>query len=280
MSPLRIIHALLILPFFVVIVQCTSVPNRAPWEDGEGARSTYFLVYPEPGIPDPGTKNLLKKVEAIRREVLQFFPAHPPDHDTIRIVLYKNQESYNQYRITPLESLADFERIRNTLNLAVNAPEPYWRHEITHAMLHQWKPYAPFWLHEGLAIFLQFNRFKKLLLCGRDTSTTAFMPPVLSRFVRDISNHSDIRLGERFDYTSSTEKTALQSVLSAYFIYYLWNNNRLQWLLDHYLNHEGVYPEFYLTGGNIEEWHRVRLQFRLWMMREIEPGKGIQFPGC
>ena len=273
--------------FFFLSSCLLAPPKRVPWEGGSSppdqenpgvlirlVQKDGFLVYPEPGL-DPGdVDRAIQRLIADREELRQqFFPAFRPA-TTFRVIFYRDLESYRKYRPGEVDSAADYERNRNTLNLPLDASPPVWKHEMVHAMMESIRPGTPFWLNEGLAYFAMFQHFDGPIRC--EIPREATIPRHFHLYVPDILEHREMVPGSDFDYRKTSD-IEVNSVLSTFFVFYLWKEKRLTKLLHDFENSKEASPEFLLTRGNEREWRVLVSRFRFWL-EGLGPYETI--PGC
>lgn len=253
---------------------CLGPQIRTPWEKPGFERAEGgFQVYAEPGIDEPTVNQSLQDLSRIKDELqLHYFPTF--QGRTFRVILYKDRKSYESFRPVKIDSVADYERNRNTLNLPVHSDRTVWKHEMIHAMLESVRPQSPFWLNEGLAYFIMFQKFDAPPGC--QAPMVASLPPNFPSYIPRILEKPDLKPGSDFDFTR-TEEIELNSVLSTYFVLYLWKKQLLIDLLMEYQKNPEISAEFILTGGNVGKWKKMQHDFRVWL---AGMGPLQEIPGC
>ena len=241
-----------------------------PWANPRQFQQSGFIIFPEPGLQPGNFQAELKRAAAIKNRLIEiYFPGKPIK--PLQIALFKNLESYRTTTKLPVKTLAHYRRTYRKIYIAVDSPEFVWRHELTHALLEERRPGAPFWFQEGLALFAHYNPFPELPGCKR--LTRAKMGHLLS-FLSELRKRKDLDP----DLPGGRLKSfPLDSALAGYFIYYLWDRRKLLNLVWRYQRGEGKSPEEILTGGRSEAWWEFRRGFRAWLISD-RPTKSL--PGC
>jgi hypothetical protein len=242
-----------------------------PWEKEPPYRTPLFNVYPEPGIAKRDIIGNIGEAERIVTELKKnFFPLST--NRRINVILYRDQKSYSMYRRVLFDSLADFERNEFRINVPLNAPRTTWRHELAHALLESARPLSPFWLHEGLALFLQEGDFTESIGCANHMAVS--MPSTLRSYLPDLRRRDDlfsVKLGKNSDDTLE-----FNTGLAGYFIFFLWHRKKLLPLLIEYQRGDRP-PEWYIVHGDRAKWRSLIEDFRLWIKSEY-PEEAL--PGC
>ncbi len=250
---------------------CYTWKARVPWEAQTPVITDDFSIFAEPGLDERETTRAVREASLIRKELAdKFFPGSKKEK--ILLILYRNAASYEKYRLIELPTQADYERYKNRINIPVDAPAYVWRHEIAHAILESIRPGAPYWLQEGLAVFLQNQTFSTAA-CG----SSVRMPPELGVLLPGMRQTPDLSPSTFHDYRTGAEAAGLSAGVAGYFVFFLWKKRMLLDLLGRYSRETNSSPEFLLTGGNIERWRSLCEEFRAWIRTE-EPLAAL--PGC
>ncbi|MBE7439309.1 MAG: hypothetical protein HS115_12695 [Spirochaetales bacterium] len=169
----------------------------------------------------------------------------------VRIFLYASQQAYNERRLVPIESLADYNINTNEIHIAMNADLIFWKHELSHALLEMRMPGAPFWLHEGLAYFAQHQNFSRQVNCQK--TTVASLPGHLQSYLPRIARQTHLPARVNLNLKSSREDFLTGTVDSIFYVFYLWHRRALQATLE-----EGVprrpAAEFYQPDASYRPW--------------------------
>ncbi|MDH5656722.1 MAG: hypothetical protein OEZ34_12490, partial [Spirochaetia bacterium] len=243
---------LLLIFFFLFLISCrTKTIQRVPWEDKPvpDLITEHFEVYSEPSLKLEDYREQIMDAERIWKSFQKDFFPGAGNQKKIRLIIYGNQKSYSRYRRVPIDSLADFERREKRINISVDAPVTVWKHELSHAMLETARPGSPFWLHEGLALFLQAQHFQYPVSCTN--LQKAAMPYSLSLYIEEVRDDNNPIPGE-FRPRSRRPTPESQSTLAGYFVFYLWDQKKLSKFLHPYQNSKKRATEF-LAGGKKKE---------------------------
>ena len=248
-----------------------------------------FVVRAEHGTePLKATRALaraLKGYRELRRDVLG--PLGAGEAAPIELRLFRDQQSYRQFagRVTPLQAVAHFSRRDMRVYIAADATEEEFRHELTHAILETQRPKAPYWIHEGLAGFAQFNRSRP----DCRNKKTAALPVELLLLVRehlhsmrstDNPVRPNLALPEGLS-CSERERNAHDRLLAAYLLLYLHQQGAYGNFLKSW--QAGQDPEFALLSvqpnprANHNTCASLAAAFRDWLESRAPQKKG---PGC
>ena len=268
------LHLLLGLQIIFLVSACqTPPPPRVPWLSNP-IETPDFVVFAEPGVTSEELTASVDRARSLKRRMARFFfPSF--DGERINIILYKNRQSYNRYRRIPLETVADFERLENRINISVYAPPVVWKHELSHAILEAVRGGTPYWLQEGLALFMQTQRLQRSVDC--DGKLTARMPPYLHNFLDSLRKRASLAPSGDFDYRDRKDALEFHTALSGYFVLFLWSEKKLTKLLNDYQRAPEATPEHVLTGGNTHVWNRLHEDFRKWLATDAPRGRVV---GC
>ncbi len=246
---------------------------RIPWEQYKKHKTGNLVIYADPGIPESAllrsARQALDHQETLRKT---FFKSW--NQKEIRLVVYRDYKSYAKHKPTPFDTGAHYEGLSRTVYIPISSPPAIWRHELMHAVLETTRPGSPYWLHEGLAYFLQMQPFPEPVTC--EAGFLAAMPQGFSVFIEELRYREDLRPGNSFDLTREGEPE-LNAVLSTYFVFFLWHKGILQKSLETYLSGHRIRMEFILTGGNSASWDALSAEFRKWLQSDL-PLKAL--PGC
>ena len=145
-----------------------------------------FLVYAEAGaVPAQIARAVAlsrRNFVLLQKDVLA--PLGPPTAARpIELRLFRDARSYGLFvgRVSPLQAVAHFSRTDMGVYVAADATEGALRHELAHAIVETQRPRAPYWIHEGLAGFAQFNRVR----ASCHTPETAVLPPEFLLLLRE-----------------------------------------------------------------------------------------------
>lgn len=256
-------------------VECAGTPKRVAWENRLCLAAPEADFFAEPGITEVQCRSIYRRFRAIEsRLVSQFFPNYDPAHRKLSIVLYRDHDSYNRYRVVPIKSLADYNRVTHTIHIAVESPEFVWRHETTHALLEALRPNSPYWLHEGLALFVQNQNLPASIHC--DGKALASMPVELEHFIEDLRARPLLIPGHHGAFQLNEKKAGLSLGLSGYFVFYIWDRQQLTRMLNIYQTTDQK-ALFILTGSDPELRAFLHEDFKRWI-RTAQPTRLV--PGC
>jgi len=259
----------LLFACLISLFSCQTPPARVPWETESTVEISGFIVLPEPTLRPPDYENYIHAMAIARDQMAKaFFPEY--SGQKIGIVLYSTSFSYEKHRIIDLPTLADYERYRNRINIPLGAQAEVWNHELSHALLEIARPGSVYWMHEGIAIFLQNHSMKK------ECDSMASLPTELHIFLPDIRRLSLAIPSSVWDYHIGAKESMISAALSAYFMLYLWKERKFTQFLESY-QHSQSAPDFLLSGGNQEEWRKICARFTEWL-KTAEPLGRV--PGC
>jgi len=249
---------------------------RVPWEEKSNPDlvTAHYEVYAEPSLKKLDYIQQIEDAERIWASFQKDFFPGARNKKKIRLIIYGNQKSYSKYRRVPIDSLADFERKEKRINISVDAPVSVWKHELSHAMLETARPRTPFWLHEGLALFLQAQHFQEPVNCMR--TQKAAMPYSLSFYIEEVRKDNDPIPGHEFRSKSSRPTPETQSTLAGYFIFFLWDKKMLHKLLHNYQKSDKK-AEDYLGNGKQKDREKLIEEFQTWLH---SPRPLMEIPGC
>ncbi len=284
-------------PFALILVVagltgCSIQRTSVPWEN-QPVLTDGFEIFAQPGIPAERVTEISRLVNGINEELMSSFYTAPPPApgflvglyrlsragfvirpEKIAIVIYSDNSSYSKSYKGTLESLANFQKHDNTVHIPVDASEYVWRHELSHAILNEYKPNSPFWLQEGMAYFVYKNKFAGRISCNK--RFTVKIPAIFDPFLPELRALPGIELKESFSNFSDRE-AGIANALSAYFVFYLWKKGMLVSFLTNYMHSKKATPLYVLTGGNPEKKKQLMNDFHAWLMTDEPFG---QIPGC
>ncbi len=266
-----------VFPLFCLVWlnACASAPGRVPWEDNLCLATREADFYAEPEISQAECEEVSERYRGLEQRLLsQFFPAYNPEKRRLSIVLYRDYASYNRYRVIPIKSLADYNRVTHTIHIPMAAPAFVWRHETTHALLESLRPNTPYWLHEGLALFVQNQNLPAPLVC--DGNTLASMPVELEHFIEDLRTKPLLVPGTQETFQLNEKKAGISLGLSGYFIFYIWERRQLKRMLEIYQTTDQD-PDFILTGADPELRAFLHEDFIRWIRTSLPTAPR---PGC
>jgi hypothetical protein len=244
-----------------------------PWENALKIKKNNFIIYAEPGIKESEINLAHTKLAEQQKDLSQAFFTGWSQKE-IRVVLYRDIVSYSKFKPTPLNSGAHYISSTRTMHIPVSSPTYIWRHELMHALLEIMRPGTPYWLHEGLAYFIQLQHFGGTVSCVNPLYTS--VPYDFHVFIEELRYREDLRPSSYFDARAG-EEAGLNAVLSTYFIFFLWDKHLLSGSLSNYLYHDKISMEYILTGGNSASWEALAEEFRIWLKSD-HPLKKIK--GC
>ncbi|MCE9597806.1 MAG: hypothetical protein K8S54_07550 [Spirochaetia bacterium] len=182
----------------------------------------------------------LDNLTRTRENWARFFPLREP----VRVYFRSNANLPSTY-----------DSRQKTIGLDPDARADSARHELAHALLDLNRPDSPYWLHEGLAYFLESNA----CACGSNASIPQWMIERLTSGSIDISQ-IDLRLWDEADL-STREKALPVAVRSSAFILFVWQRGHLeQFLKAAYRTRElNQVPAMLLWSSDWPE------EFRIWL---------------
>ena len=262
---------------FSILTDCKSKNTyRVPWEDKTNPDfiTAHFEVFAEPSLQFNQYNQQVEEAERIWMSFQKDFFPQAQNKQKIKLIIYGNQKSYSRYRRVPVDSLADFERKEKRINISVDASVSVWKHELSHAMLESVRPKTPFWLHEGLALFLQAQQFQYPLSCGRPQK--AAMPYSLSFYIEQVRQNAGPLQRREFGSKSSRPTPEAQSSMAGYFIFFLWDKKMLHKLLHSYQNSNRGAEEL-LAGNRQKDREKLLEEFEIWLR---SPRPLMEIEGC
>lgn len=162
---------------------------------------------------------------------------------------------------------AAYDSRKKAIGLDPNAKSDSARHELAHALLDLNRPDTPYWLHEGLAYFLESNAAH----CGSSASIPQWLIDRLTSGSVDLSD-VDLKSWEMVDL-NSRDRAIQVAARSSAFLLFVWHKGQLERFL------KTSYQTRQLTDVPAAlQWSRDWPQeFRAWLKRGEFRGA---IPGC
>ncbi len=261
-----------IIVFALFLSACASGGLRAPWEKEEAMETAQFIVYPEPGIARGEFDRLIGIGRDKVRLETSFFPERRGSR--VKVILFRDSASYRAHRILPLDSMADYDRLYRRISIAAGSDLYVWRHELSHALLEETAPEAPYWFQEGLALFLQN---------WESTEVRSCVTPIAAALHRDIvSNLTEVMARPHdptipFDHRTPKDELLFHVNASAAFVFFLYHKQVLFQLIEDLRINPRADPLFSLTRGDRRRKVLLIDEYMKW----LKGGKALQrLPGC
>lgn len=254
------------------LASCASSSLRAPWEKDEPVETAQFVVYAEPGIP----RGELDRLIGIGRDKVRLETSFFPERrgQRVKIILFRDAESYRAHRVVPLDSLADFDRQHRRISIAAGSDLYIWRHELSHALLEETAPDAPYWFQEGLALVLQNWESTKPRSCEAPV-TLELHPNVVMDIPRIAAREHDPTAS--FNMQAPRGEMLFRVNASAAFVFFLYNKQVLFQLIEELRRNPRSDPLFPITHGDRREKAVLIAEYERW----LQSGKAQQkLPGC
>lgn len=204
-----------LLAFLCLLLVLLSCQSTGPsWKEGPAQESGRLQYWAEPGIERSVTEKTAEMLLFSDWLAGSLFPGY--DIGRLKVVFYKDHQSYARFRPGSVDSLAHFHMRTAIVHLPVDIAEEGWRHEFVHAVLHaRFKDY-PFWMQEGAALLLQ-SADRKRPLCGAPLKLPeglrGFRSLLLQRRLPlPVNRNAELRRKGIYEETA----------LAGYFAYFLW----------------------------------------------------------
>ncbi|MBL8018316.1 MAG: hypothetical protein JNM27_01505 [Leptospirales bacterium] len=152
---------------------------------------------------------------------------------------------------------AAYDSRKKVIGLDPNAKSDSARHELAHALLDLNRPDTPYWLHEGLAYFLESNA----AACGSNASIPQWLIDRLTSGKIDLSD-VDLKSWESVDL-SSRERAIQVAARSSAFVLFVWQKGQL----ERFLKTSYQTRQLYDVPAALQWPNDWQAEFRTWLRR-------------
>lgn len=259
------------LIFALVCVQsCLTLPSSSndTWHVIPGTR---FEI--EAGRIDQINLDVLDKAESFRAGFENLYFPTADRNRVFRLVAYANQHEYDLHDSSGLVTYARTNVAYPTIHISNDAPDFVWKHELSHAILIGVRSDAPYWIQEGIALFLQDRDPSHKYSCANPEKIR--IPVFLLPHLAMVQGLKNIDLPLEKEYLDETNPTK-QMATAGYFFLYLWHRKQFLTFLENYGGKSmGVTTS--LVNGNLTEWRALLRDFESWLgtLQGTE-----RIPGC
>lgn len=222
--------------------------------------------------PEPGAEQrAVRLVPEVARFRSYLNASLFPDFDTgvVRLVLYRDRQSYDRYRPGTINSLAHFHIETAVVHQPVDIVAEGWKHELVHAVLYGRSKAYPFWMQEGAALLLQ-NADRQQHLCGATLRLPAGLHSFRSRLMEK-------RLPLPLHRTADLRREGIyeETAQAGYFAFFLWQRRQFIALLQKAATSEQD-SFLILLGGDYDLLKSMEEDFYNWLRSPLplQPSSG------
>ncbi len=260
----------------LALVTCRGSPDRSGFP---------VVSQPAPGITiaaRPGLDpSVAPRAVRTRDSIERIFRAlRAGRHDVpapVRIILYTDAADYARYAPPGPESLARYDSRHRELHLPADATPADWRHEWVHVLLEDLRPGSPYWLHEGLALFLEDFAGLQLPASAR-FDCAAPIRTALPERIQAVRPELMRRSRESTQPLHADLEGPYATALSGYMVFFLWHERELGRFLRRWLRAEPMPARETLQRQLlVDDAEELQQRFERWLPSPASAGSR---PGC